>query len=462
MKKQFNLLRRIFSLGFVMLVFLLCTSGCAKTPTETPSDISESVPEIHSLFGEATSEDFSSVPDISIEEEATSSEPPIAPPAKIETPALSAHHSEIRGVWFSYIEWGTYLRGKNEKAFTKSIDNIFSAMKAKKLNTFVVHTRSFGDAYYKSAYYPWSSYASGTLGSSPGFDPLSIICDRANAAGISVAAWVNPMRTLTDDEYAALDDSFQIKKWYSSAERYQYMYKDVATGKWILMPTNPAVAEHIANGAKEIAQNYAVASVHIDDYFYVSCIGTNPDAQYYSEQNPGMSIEDWRRDGTSKMVAAMYAGVKSANGNVLFEASPQANIGNNFNSQFIDVKKWLASNGYVDRIIPQIYFGFNNSAKPFDKTVSEWNGLIKNNTKLLTGLAPYKSNKTDNYAGAGVNEWIDDYNGANDIFKRQIECSRRAGNYGGFYFYSFKSIFNADLSDSEILKKNMDNILLIL
>ena len=442
-----------------MMVFFLA-SGCTK-PSDEPSS-PESLPDTSSLFGNISSEDFQNIPDIVSPE---GSEAPAPPSSKADlppTPTPMLEPSEVRGVWFSYLEWEIYLRGKGEKAFTDSINNIFSAMKAKKLNTFVVHTRSFGDAYYKSAYFPWSSYTSGTLGTSPGYDPLLIICNKAKTAGISVVAWVNPMRTLTDSEYGALNDSYQIKKWYSSAQRYRYMYKDVSTGRWILMPTNPAVAELIANGAKEIAKNYAVSGVHIDDYFYVSCSGTNPDAQYYYEQNPGMPIEDWRRSATSKMVAAMYAGVKSANGKVIFEASPQANLSNNFNNQFIDVPKWLSTGGYVDRIIPQIYFGFNNSSKPFDKTVSEWNGLIKNKAKLMPGLAVYKENKTDNFAGAGINEWIDDYNGKNDIFKRQIECARKASNYGGIYLFSFKSVLNADLSDNETLKKNMNNILTIL
>ena len=460
MKKQFH--KRIISICLVIMLFLVSASGCAKNAANSSAN-PESFLDMQGLFGDILSEDFSSVADIIGEDVVEVSESSTSAESRGDaSPKPAQKISEVRGVWFSYLEWATYLRGKNEKNFTDSINKIFSTMKNKKLNTFIVHTRSFGDAFYKSEYFPWSAYASGTLGTAPSYDPLAIICGRAKALGISVVAWVNPMRTLTDDEYSKLGDNYQIKKWYSSAERYKYMYKDVATDKWILMPTNPAVAELIANGARELAKNYSISSLHIDDYFYVSCTGTNPDAQYYHEQNPDMSIEDWRRNATSKMVAGMYSAVKSANKDVLFEASPQANLKNNYDNQFIDVSKWLSESGYVDRIIPQVYFGFNNSSKPFDKTVAEWSALIKNKTELVTGLAVYKTNTADNYAGAGVNEWIDDYGGANDIFKRQIECSRKAAGYKGFYFYSFKSIFNADLSVNETFKNNMNNILSIL
>ena len=53
----------------------------------------------------------------------------------------------------------------------------------------------------------------------------------------------------------------------------------------------------------------------------------------------------------------MYTAVKQADGEVLFGISPQGNMDNNYNKQFIDVKKWLSEEGYLDYICPQVYFG---------------------------------------------------------------------------------------------------------
>ena len=77
----------------------------------------------------------------------------------------------------------------------------------------------------------------------------------------------------------------------------------------------------------------------------------------------------------------------------------------NYNSQYIDVEKWVSGTGYVDYIMPQIYFGFNNSACPYNETVAKWNRIITNKSiKLYIGLAPYKIGVSDSYAGSGKDE----------------------------------------------------------
>ena len=54
----------------------------------------------------------------------------------------------------------------------------------------IVQVRPFGDAIYKSKYFPWSKYISGKQGRSPGYDPLKIMVDVAHKNGMKVEAWV--------------------------------------------------------------------------------------------------------------------------------------------------------------------------------------------------------------------------------------------------------------------------------
>ena len=49
--------------------------------------------------------------------------------------------------------------------------------------------------------------------------------------------------------------------------------------------------------------------------------------------------------------------------NVLFGISPEGNISNNYSKNFADVKKWGSEDGYVDYLMPQIYYGFNNEVQ---------------------------------------------------------------------------------------------------
>ena len=46
------------------------------------------------------------------------------------------------------------------------------------MNRVIVQVRPFGDAIYKSKYFPWSKYISGKQGRNPGFDPLKIMVEQ--------------------------------------------------------------------------------------------------------------------------------------------------------------------------------------------------------------------------------------------------------------------------------------------
>ena len=43
-----------------------------------------------------------------------------------------------------------------------------------------------------------------------------------------------------------------------------------------------------------------------------------------------------------------------------------------------NVKEILKSDEYIDYIMPQIYFGFNNKSRPFIDTVNDWIDMIEN------------------------------------------------------------------------------------
>ena len=106
--------------------------------------------------------------------------------------------------------------------------------------------------------------------------------------------------------------------------------------------------------------------------------------------------------------------------------------------------------------MPQVYYGFLNSVKPFDETVKSWNNLITNDIDLIPALAFYKSGNIDNYAKEGVNEWIE----YNNIIAREVSFSRELANYSGFAIFRYDSIFNNNLSENAFLEKeNLKNIL---
>ena len=61
---------------------------------------------------------------------------------------------EMRGCWFSYLEWQRILQNKNKEQFEKSVRAVFENLKACKINALMLHLRAFGDAFYPSSLSP--------------------------------------------------------------------------------------------------------------------------------------------------------------------------------------------------------------------------------------------------------------------------------------------------------------------
>ena len=154
----------------------------------------------------------------------------------------------------------------------------------------------------------------------------------------------------------------------------------------------------------------------------------------------------------SNMISSVYSCIKKNNKDILFGISPQGNISNNYNNEYLDIKKILSEEGYIDYIMPQIYFGFNNGSRPFIETIKEWSNLIINKKiMLIPALSLYKSGSSDKYAGGGINEWIDN----SDIIKRQIIYSRNIKFYYGFSVFRYDHFYN---STNSMMKEEVSNI----
>ena len=206
---------------------------------------------------------------------------------------------------------------------------------------------------------------------------------------------------------------------------------------------------------REILDNYDVDGIHIDDYFYPSADEKIDKKQFeqYVSSGGEKSLGDWRRDSVSAFAAGLYSLVKSYGEDKIFSISPAGNLNGNSGKLFADVSLWLSCAGYADIIIPQLYFGFENSSMPFEKTAEQWSRAATNDcVRIVWGLAPYKCGKTDKNAGAGEEEWVEN----DDILSRQLECVRALDRYDGFALFSYSYIFQQ--KSNENLKKEMQTL----
>lgn len=353
------------------------------------------------------------------------------------------NNEELRAIFVSYIEISNYLQDREENESKENIKTIIKNIKEMNLNTIIFQVRPSNDAVYKSNIFPVSKYLSSN--NEYNYDVLKYFVKESHKQNIKIYAWINPYRINT------LSNTSEIKE---DNPAFKYLNTDtiyINNGIYY-NPSKEVVTNLIVEGVKEVL-NYKVDGIIFDDYFYPS---DDIDIVDYEKTNKEKSLEEYHLSVINNMVEKVHDECKKKN--IPFGISPEGNIENNYHKNYADVEKWLSSDKYVDFIMPQIYYGFNNSSKPFINTVEEWNDLIKNkNIKLYIALAIYKVGKEDEYGGNGKNEWIDN----NNIIMKEIIYSRNLNNYKGFSLYRYDNIFNESLYQKTSTKeiKNIKSLL---
>lgn len=356
-------------------------------------------------------------------------------------------NSETRAVYFSYIEFNSYIKGKNSQESKNNIRTILDNIKNMNLNTVIVHVRPFADSIYKSEYYPISDTILNNNNEVPDYDILDFFITEAHSRDLKIEAWINPFRISNDTK---LENISVDSIYYKFINTNDVMIID---DKGIyLNPASVEVRNLIIDGIKEIVEKYDVDGIHFDDYFYPN---ETIDLQSYDEYiktGGTMSLDEYRLNNISVLIKDIYSSIKNIKSDVKFGIAPEGNIENNYDKSFLDVNKILSNNGYVDYIMPQLYFGFENEIKPFIETINVWNSLIEvDSIDLIPALAFYKIGTVDTYALSGKNEWIEN----SDIIKKQVVISRNVSNYDGFSLFRYDYIFNKDKSNENIEKEIM-------
>ena len=375
--------------------------------------------------------------------------------AAVSGPAAAAVNTvstgEMRAVWVPFMSLDMSKENdKSEKAFQKKFDTIITGAKNCGMNTLIVHVRPYGDALYKSAYFPWSHIVGGTQGVDPGYDPLKDMVEASHKAGMKIHAWVNPLRIQISGTPSILAQTNLYNTWKSDTAKAGWVV-DSGSGKYY-NPAYPQVRKLIADGAKEIAKNYDVDGIQFDDYFYPTQDASfdKPAYDSYSaaaaKNGTPLSLPEWRRANVNAMVSLVYSEIKSVKPNLPFGIAPQGNVDNDLNMG-ADVKAWCTAQGYLDYICPQLYVNFENPVLPFNTAAQTWRSLVTNDKiKLYLGLAVYK-------AGSDVDSGT--WKKSTNILAQQVELGRKT-SCDGFMFYSW------DYLNSGQTKEEVQNVMKVL
>ncbi|OQA49679.1 MAG: hypothetical protein BWY46_00507 [Firmicutes bacterium ADurb.Bin300] len=362
----------------------------------------------------------------------------------------------LKAVWISQFELSMASDAdKSEAAFRSKISKMLQNCADNSVNTVIVQVRPFSDAFYPSSIFPATQFLSGTQGVYVGYDALGILVETAKPLGLSVQAWINPYRISKEKDFSALSADNPAKMWYDNDKNTRDL---IICDKGIYFnPASLKAQKLIIDGVREIVANYDIGAIHFDDYFYPTKEAQidAPDYEKYKSSGGVLSLDEWRRANVSGLVSGVYSAIKSLKSDVAFGISCSANLEKNFNDLYADVYEWSRNEGYVDYLMPQIYFGYENESMPFTKTATAWSNLISEKSKvdLYCGIAAYKVGIEDKNAGTGKNEWLQNSN----ILARQLTDLKAMPAYKGFSFFSYSYIFEDNLSAAA--QKELNNLI---
>ena len=441
MKNKNNIMGIMVVIGMFLVLSVITGVFFAVKQTNAPHDIENQ----ESIYTDNNSSEIDSKLNADTSSNSNKNPVVIDNTQNQQKPQVALTDNTYKAMWISYIEFEN-INFSSKENFVNDITKIFKNCKDLGLNTVIVQVRPFGDALYKSNIFPTSHLVTGTQGDVLAYDPLAEMVSIAHANGLRIEAWVNPYRVRLSSKKPA-----NIAK--NNPANDTSLVFNVEGGVYY----NPAlkqVQDLVVKGIEEIVENYDVDGIHLDDYFYPTT-DLSIDKSDYDSSGTTLSQADWRRENVNTLVRKIYSAIKAKDNTVTFGISPQGNNDNNFNMQYSDVNLWLKESGYVDYIMPQLYWGFGyltssgRTDYQFVNLSEKWASYPRaNDVKLYIGLGAYRIG-----AGDGGSNDQSEWESGNNLMK-QVNALNAINGISGFAIYRYDNLFNnteyKTLADSEI------------
>lgn len=329
---------------------------------------------------------------------------------------------EFRGAWVATIHNIDWPSSKGINAGTQQAEAraILDRLVSLKMNAVLLQVRPHCDALYQSSLEPWSPWLTGTMGRSPGYDPLAYWIREAHARGIEVHAWFNPFRALSNTSHPTSANHVtrvapHITKRYGSQ-----IWCD---------PAHPDTRSRALNVILDVVRRYDVDGVHLDDYFYPYPVRG---ANFLDGKSPSQ-----RRGYVDGFVNSLYSSVKKQKPWVRVGISPfgiwrpgvpagiEAGL-DAYEDLAGDARKWL-KNGWVDYLAPQLYWRISPQKQSFPTLLEWWRQ--QGSRPVWPGIATARVQSSED-PGRPASEIIN-----------QIALTRKIGNnWNGHVHWSMKSL----------------------
>ncbi|GAA0569050.1 family 10 glycosylhydrolase [Paractinoplanes ferrugineus] len=326
-------------------------------------------------------------------------------------------------------------------------------------NAIFVHVRPSGDAVWPSEFAPWTEWLTGRRdNSSPGWDPMAYMVERAHARNLEFHAWFNPYRGTQPGPDGPGADFTKLARNHPliTHREWAIAYPKGSQARLYFDPGIPAARRFVEESMLEAVKKYDLDGVHFDDFFYpYPQAGEDfPDGASYARYGNGMSRGDWRRTNVDTLVREMNERIKQLKPWVKFGISPFGIWRNAetdpagsdshgleaYDAIYADTRKWVRA-GWLDYIVPQLYWNIGFAKADYAKLLPWWTDLVKGTkVQLWIGQGDYRVGEK----GAWSNPAEID---------RHLDLDKKAGVQGEVHF-SAKSVRTDRLGSVSRYAKN--------
>ena len=362
---------------------------------------------------------------------------------------------EFRGIWIAVVENIDFKKHSDVQSFQSDFRQAADRAKNAGFTAIIFQIRSNCDAFYPSNLAPWSRWLSGQEGVGLGnFDPLRFMIDETHKRGMEFHAWFNPYRVIGNTPLSknAYLKTLAANNFARRNPNCVLVKKNPAGNQLFLDPGMPQVQTHLCQIIGEVVQRYRVDAIHFDDYFYPYEKLGSEDAATFRKYNPQkLSLDNWRRKNTDDLIYQVRLTITRNNiiqkRQVKFGISPfgiwankQSNkLGSltggkeSYSAIFADTRKWV-KNGYIDYIVPQIYWNFGHDVAAYAALVDWWSATVRGTkVKLYIGIGAYNGGRWQS------NELIN-----------QMRYNRMHPEVSGAAFFSFRSFFGQERNNGAL------------
>jgi len=361
---------------------------------------------------------------------------------------------EFRGVWVATvanIDWpknGKDLVAKQQKDYLKILD-FYAALN---FNAIIVQLRTAGDAFYPSAWAPWSRFLTGTEGIAldTHHTLLPWMIEEAHDRGFEFHAWLNPYRATFDENLDILSESHD----YFVHPDWMIKYGT----KYYYNPGEPEVQHHLVKIIDELVSNYAVDAIHFDDYFYpykISGEVFRDSSAYQLHHKPTQTLAEWRRSNIDSLIKRTHETIKNRKPWVQFGVSPFGVWKNNstdrkgsdtragqttYEDLYADPLLWMKQ-GWIDYLVPQVYWSLHYAPASHYKILNWW-ATQPNTSKLYIGNGAYKIRDNADKAWNKRRELLN-----------QLQLARNTNQVNGNVFFSARSLMGKNEDVAKKIKR---------